>query len=61
MQQVRLLKLFNMAASDLLLRSKLTTICCLLRTVSLLSIFAVDFWVWGHRPLAARFPDLRDV
>jgi len=41
--------LCNMAASDLLLRSKLTMICCLPRTVSLLSIFAVDFWVSGHR------------
>ena len=49
MHQVRLLELFNMAASDLLLRSKLTMICCLPRTVSLLSIFAVDFWVSGHR------------
>ena len=49
MHQVHLLELFNMAASDLLLRSKLTMICCLPRTVSLLSIFAVDFWVSGHR------------
>ena len=49
MHQVCLLELFNMAASDLLLRSKLTMICCLPRTVSLLSIVAVDFWVSGHR------------
>ncbi len=61
MHQVRQLELLNMAASDLFLRPKLTMIFYLLRTVSLIPIFAVDYCMPGRCQLSAWLLDLRDV
>ena len=58
MHQVRLLALYKIVASDLFQQPKLTMILYLPQTMSPPPIFAVDFCVPGHGPLAARGQDL---